>query len=286
MLWLLCFHKNLDAGGGVRKKRFLCFFSVFFWLVAGTAFAYKIRCDKQQARCTIESKRLHVGDYIGVFNERGSLEAIGRVTSIKGLTRSVKMKKIFSKITSRSKALLIKDNEAKNPEEHFRVVKVMKRDGYGVMLGLVSMGVGRGITAFELAGLKEWNFRRRLKVVGRGFYMMGSGTASSTGDEIASENVRYSALAALGGVSSSVYLFNSFSLRGEVTAGLCNVSLTAERTDAKDLVDGQVFPGMGAVFRFGVTALFKGDDYRPFVDASFLKIQNSFNTGIGVGLYF
>ena len=67
-------------------------------------FSYSLRCNKKQTQCQIKTKRLTVGDYVGVFGEDNIFWAVGKVNKIVGLKRIVKITKKFTVITQDARA--------------------------------------------------------------------------------------------------------------------------------------------------------------------------------------
>ena len=47
------------------------------------ALSYSVRCNKKQSSCQIKTKRLTVGDYVGIFGEDNFLQAIGKSRGVR-----------------------------------------------------------------------------------------------------------------------------------------------------------------------------------------------------------
>lgn len=262
------------------------FLGLLFLCLTSNVFAYKLRCDSKQTRCEIKTKRLTVGDHVGVFDKNGLLVATGKIFKIQNSIRIIKVQRKYSKILSSHEALPIKDVEARKPTSYFKLLKQSDDKGYGFQAGLVEMGVGDGISAFEVGGYLNQRWDQNLYFVQRVLYMSGAGEASSTGEKLISETVSYSSWGLLGGIAMFLLPSSNLSLRLEASIGMINVSLTSDATEPKDLVDGKVFPGTGFVARFGGSLLFRIGEWRPMIGVAMYRLQNSFNYGLHVGAYF
>lgn len=268
------------------------FLTISMWVLGGfladLAFAYPLSCNKNQTICEIKTKRVTINDYIGVFDGDGYLIAIGRVTKIRGVSRMVKIKKRYGDIRSSHDGLLIKDREADNPKKYFKFLQPVTEQTFGVQLGLTQLGVGESISAFDLQGYGEWAFRDIFYWVGRLGFLTGSGEASKTDDELISQEVTVQAFSLLGGMAFWLGKALDLGLRTELSLGLSNVSVDLEQGgDAKDVVDGRVFPGMGFSYRFETSVMIRRDRFNHyFAGASFFRLQNSNNLGVHLGVTF
>lgn len=255
---------------------------------AWEAFAgYAVRCNAKQTRCEIKTKRVHIRDYMGIFDEDGNLAAISRVSKISGGTRQLKVTKKFSKIKKGYKATLISDNEARNPKKYFTFLRGSRDQTAGAYLGLTSMGVGEEIRAFEAGGYGEWAWKDSTKFVAHGAFLRGSGVASSTEEALTPSDLTFMALVAMGGVGVTLAEQKSVSVRTSFTLGLAYVSASvSDGGDVKEVVDGRIFPGIGAAFRASADVLVRMDDMTPFAGMALFKIQNSIDYTILGGLRF
>ena len=251
------------------------------------ALALTVRCDRKQVICEINTKRLVKGDYIGIFDLDGYLSAVGRVTKISGAKRTVKIKKKYGFISKSHKASLIKDREASNPRKYFKILESVHDSGYGFLAGLVSLGAGDGLSGFQVGGLAEFSINRNLFYVVRGSYISASGGVSYETDNLQSTTLTASIMSAMGGVAYWAAPNKPISLRTEVSLGLANTSLsTADGSDAKEVADGRLFPGMGLNFRAGADVVSKIGGTRYLLGAAFMKLQNSFSYVVQAGALF
>lgn len=256
-------------------------------LPGGTAMAYRLKCNGAQTRCEVVTKRLVKGDRIGIFNDSKVIIAVGTVTKVSGKVRRIRIDKKFGAIAKDDEALLIKDHEARNPKKYFNYARDPVQKPYGASLGITSLGVGEGIQAMDLQGLAQFPWEGHRLLVARLMYLMGSGTAQTTGDELVQENVGMSAIGASGGVAWLLLPRQDISIRAEAGLGFANVSLnTSGEADAKELLDGRLFPGMGVVLRAEIAVIMRLSGLTPYAGANFLRLQNSNDTGVHAGLLF
>ena len=268
----------------MKKKWVFLLLSLGF---ASSAYGYKLRCNSSQSTCEVVTKRLTVGDHIGVFDQDGYIVAVGKVKKILHARRQVRIIRRFGKILGSHDALLIRDSEAQNPKKYFKFYLEAQQEGLGIQLGLLELGVGEGMTTYDVEGFMESAWRGSTAVVGRLFFMSGSGEASSTGDELKTETVDMTAFGLMGGVSQILFPKMSTSVRGEFALGIVNVSGSSSGgTDLQELVDGRIFPGVGMVTRLGASLLFRYEKSRPYFGAAVYRLQNSTDFGMHFGLLF
>ena len=106
-----------------RMKRYLVLILAVFSLYSSSAYSYSVRCNKDQTQCQIKTKRLTVGDFVGIFDEYKYLQAVGKITKIVGKKRILKITKKFTLITKDSVAKRISDEEAARPRSYFKIYR-------------------------------------------------------------------------------------------------------------------------------------------------------------------
>ena len=134
---------------------YYCCFQVQLYLTVRT-------CNtKQTLLSNPRTKRLTIGDYVGIFGEDKFLQAVGKVTKISGLKRIVKITKKYSLITADSDARMIKDKEAANPRNISRLARVESQRMFGAALGIAQIGLGDGFIGFNFEANYSYTFSRR-----------------------------------------------------------------------------------------------------------------------------
>lgn len=248
--------------------------------------AYPVRCNSQQTVCEVRTKRLVVGDYVGIFDSEGYLVAFGRVKKLKGKAREIKIFKIFERIKRSHRLKRIEDEEAKKPRKFFNIRKGSSDTAYYLGLGLNSIGVGETFSAFDVSGFMQWRWKQNLYLVGRGFFLRGSGKATINKAYLEENDITLQAIGALGGVGYNFLQHDLFTLRGEGSLGVASVNLSSDGEDSpKDLVDGRVSQGVGFVMRAEAGIIIHYGSYSPMISASFLRLQNSNNYAFSAGFF-
>ncbi len=255
-----------------------------------TVWAYRLQCNKQQTSCQANAKRLVTNDYVGVFDEDGYLVAIGRVGKIDGEVRHIAIQKRYGKILASHDAILIKDHEAKNPDKHFKLMIPVARNNWGVQIETLSMGVGEGFPVYGAEAYYQRGLAHNFFFVGRGGYVRGSGKASVTEDLIASQDIDFASFIFTAGMGFELFPEREIMLRTELSLGGAYVSARAggseDKGTIKEIVDGRIYPGMGANLMAVCDVMFHIGQTRPFLGASVYKLQNSLDSGIHLGVYF
>lgn len=249
------------------------------------ALAYKVKCNKTQNLCEVDTTRLTIGDKVGIFSEDGDLVALGEVKTLKGRIRVVDIKKKYGPILRSHNLEMVKDEEYDAPAKYFKVLKKGAEQSAGGSLGLVSLGVGEGFLGFQLDGFMEWLWQNGIFVFGQGFFISGKGNATITEEAINEDTIAMSVIGALGGVSYTGFRNREMSFRGDLGLGFANVSAsTGSGRDVKEVADGRIFPGMGFVMRGEAAMLWTIGDWRPYISGSFIRLQNSNNYGVSLGV--
>lgn len=247
---------------------------------------YKVRCNKEQTECEVDTKRLTAGDHVAIVDEDSHLVALGTVTGLKGRVRTVRIDKKFGSILRSHELDLITDEQYNDPSQ-FKTSKPIAEKSAGVSLGLIAVGVGEGLLGFDGEGYYEMLWKNGIYFVGRGYFVHASGEASITGNEIQSLAVSMNALGGLGGLSYTLFPTSDVAFRGEVGLGFSYVSAAVGGGgDVKKTVDNRVAPGAGLGLRGEVGAIFRAGTMRPFATSSVFLIQRSLNFGLAVGLAF
>jgi hypothetical protein len=262
----------------------MAFFCALF--ISTELFAYKVRCNSEQTLCETETKRLVKGDAIGIFDEDDYLLALGHVTNIKGGIREIKLTKKFYEIGADARLERIEDNESKDPAKHFKIRRSIYARAYGVRGGFLSVGAGEGAMAFELDGFYQWNWRSQHYFLVKGMFGAGSGKASQIKNELTEYNFNMKAFALMGGYATHWISLDALDLRSEFDVGAVNVSVSASNPEvkAKELLDGKIFPGIGAMFGANLSAVTHIRSWDVSFTGQFWALQNSLSYALLVGV--
>lgn len=274
--WIARSHKVLLAG---------CL-SLFFWSV-DQAFAIDMQCNSDQTTCFLKNKRLVPGDFIGVFDSKKRLVAVGEVTKLRGVKRVVTFKKKYGLILKKHSYRLIDDEKALSPEKHFKIYEGPKEAALGFEGGLVSLGVGKGISGFLLDAHLDIHWKKNWYLVGRGYFVYASGDAALDSGEQTSVGVTVNYVGGLVGLGFLLETFEDLYIRGETSLGVVYVTATTENGLAiEDVLDNRIFAGSGLSARVSGSIVYNLSDssFNPIITASALKVQNSTNTTISIGL--
>ena len=98
--WVYLKKNSQSKGIPVTNSRILLLvLSLSSWKALGN---YPILCNSQKTSCEVDTKRLTMGDRVGIFSTGNLLLAIGKVQRLKGKTRVVKITKKFVSMTKES----------------------------------------------------------------------------------------------------------------------------------------------------------------------------------------
>ncbi|RYZ63025.1 MAG: hypothetical protein EOP09_18265, partial [Proteobacteria bacterium] len=117
------------------------------------SYAFTFKCDKEQTRCEVQTKRLTVGDKVGVFTEQKQLVALGEVTDIEGSRRVVVISKKWSTLLRTHDMDIINDQAFKTPEAYYTIVTPLSTKSWGAQVAVVNLGIGDGFLGTEVSGL-------------------------------------------------------------------------------------------------------------------------------------
>lgn len=261
--------------------------SLLALVLATPAFAYKVRCNEQQTECEVDTKRLVAGDRVGIFSESGLIVAIGTVKKLKGRIRIVEVDKKYAPIKRSHELVLIKDEEAQNPQAFFKFYKPAPERMLGGTLGFENMGIGEGFPGIDGQVYVGWQRSENFYFVARGMFLTGKGSATHETNALQKEDISVTYLGVGAGVAYVVFPEGAVSLRGEFAFGIGPLSATISGgQDVTTFVDSRISPGTVPFGRLEGSAIFHLGEWQPIVQANFLRLQNSNNTGIGAGLLY
>lgn len=256
-------------------------------LLSTPAWAYKVKCNETQTECEVDTKRIVVGDRVGIFSEDGLIVAIGTVKKLKGRARVVHLDKKYAEVKANHELMLIKDEEAQNPGQFFKFYRKTAEKTFGTSFGLTAMGVGESFTSYDLQFFMQYKMRENFYLVPRGYYMTGKGRAASNDVFIETRNLSISSMGLIFGGAGELFSQSPLYMRIEGGIGLAKVNASlSDGSDVKNVVDGRIRPGTGPIMRFEVDALYKWNTYKLLAGAHFTRLQNSNNSGVVFGGLF
>lgn len=276
------FERSSPAGGLPPVKRLL---ALAFVLWSSTSFAFPFKCDKDQAQCEVQTRRLTVGDKVGVFTPEKELVALGEVTDIDGGKRIIKITKKWAILLRSHDIDIINDLAYSAPEAHYKIITPLARTAWAGQIALVNIGIGDGFIGTEVSGLFFKHFWRDFSYFGRLHYLTGKGSASDNLGGIQSLDVNINSMGASGGVSEMILPFAAIAIRldAEVGFGVGTVTLSGDY-DKDKILNSRFKDGMGIYARGGAAAVWRRDGIQPEVGLAILHLHNSNNTAFFLGL--
>jgi hypothetical protein len=260
--------------------------SLLSLLLAAPAFSMPFKCDKQQMLCEVQTKRLTVGDKVGVFAGDGQLAAIGEVVEIRNRSRMIKITQKWANLYRSYEMEVIDDDKARNPEKHFRIITPLPELSWGIGLGAINLGVGDSFVGNSLEGGVYWLLWRDLFLTGRLHYISGSGKASDNlGAAVAAASVSVTSAGLSVGISETLAPYEMIALRVDGDLGLSNAMVTLPAgLDEGKVLNERIDDGVGLYMRLGVAAIWRRDGLQPEVGFSFLRLHASNSPGLFVGV--
>ncbi len=259
--------------------------SLFTVFIAAEAWAMPFKCDKQQIMCEVQTKRLTVGDKVGVFASDGQLAAIGEVVEIRNRSRMVKITQKWGNLYRSYEMEVIDDEKAKDPEKNFRVITPLPELSWGVALGAVNLGIGDSFVGSSFEGGIYYLLWRDIFLTGRLHYVTGSGTASDNLGGAGAKSVSVTSAGGSVGLSELISPYELIAIRLDGDIGVSNATVTLPAGLNKGAVlNNRIDDGIGLYFRLGVAAIWRRDGLQPELGFNFLRLHGSNNPGLFIGL--
>jgi hypothetical protein len=250
-----------------------------------SAWALPFKCDKNQDKCEIVTKRWTIGDKIGVFSGDKHLVAIGEVIEIRDQKRIVRVTKKWSTLLRSHDMDIIPDAKYSDPEKSFSIITPLPPFNWAADLGMVILGVGDGFISTEVSGGIYRRFWKDISWMARLHYLTGSGKASDNLGNAGSQSVNVSSFGLTAGLSEMILPYNVFSFRIDGELGVSNVSVTLGGDfNEDDVLNSRVSDGIGIYARASAAAIWRRDGLQPEFGLAFLKLHNTVNPSIFVGV--
>ncbi len=259
--------------------------SLLTFALSTSAWALPFKCDKNQSRCEVDTRRMTEGDKVGIFTDDKQLVGLGEITGIEGTKRIVKITKKWSSFLRSHEMEIIDDNAYQNPEQSFVIITPLGSMAWGAQLGLVNLGVGDGFLAIEASGLFWKQFWRDFSYFGRMHFLTGSGKASDNLGGATAQDVSVTSYGLSGGVSELIMPHSPFSIRLDLEVGVSFGSVTLDGGfDEAKVLNSRFKDGAGLYLRAGPSLLWRRDGIQPELGLAFLKIHGSNSAALTLGI--
>jgi hypothetical protein len=247
---------------------------------------YTIRCNREQTQCEVDTKRLTRGDRVGIFDEDNNIVAVGTVTALKDRIRIFKIDKKLNPIYRDAKQRFLSDTQAENPLKYFTTPNTENKMELGVNIEVTSVGVGNGFMATGLGAFFDYRLFGHNFVVGRFYYLKGSGVATNSDLEVDEAAIDVSSFGLLGGIAIPLITSRTFGLRGEFSLGFGSTSVATDAPfDGTEIIEGKV-GGTGLAARAELDAIYHMGKFNPFIGLSYFRLQSANNYTFSAGAVF
>lgn len=253
--------------------------------LAGTAQAYRLKCDADQQWCFVNTKRMVPGDWVGIFDESQRLVAIGKIEEIVGRARKIRIVKRYAPITKNSGLKRIRDEVLDNPGAYYTIYRGPAQLVAGAQVGLASIGLGKGLAGFSAEGFMDYKINRYLFATGRLFFLYGTGEAAIEGGEFVARDIDVKIFGGLGGLAGMAEPITDLYLRAELSVGAASVNGdTADGIIIDEAVEDRVKEGFGFATKIGLAAIWhRKGSFQPFIEGGFLRVQEANSSIIALG---
>ena len=251
------------------------------------------RCSANQKHCYVFNKRLVTGDKVSIINEKNQLVAIGEISDMRETVRKITILKKYAPITTKCKVSRLTDQEARNPDEYFDMIKPVPSNYIYGSINLGSLRVGQGSTAFGGEGGYDWSMKNGFTYGAKGTFYYASGEASlynAGGDEKVKTDFKTFGVLVEGVGTYRTAESRMLSFRVDLELGLGYLSLNKGEINEDDEVEGfgDYDSGVGLVFGAGGYAIYNSKgSIKPYVGAamSYIKSKRYIRIGLGFSLY-
>jgi hypothetical protein len=191
-----------------------------------TAFANRdFQCGSNNSVCVINDRNMVTGDNVGFFTERGELIATGKVTKMSGSRRSVQLKQVMGQVNENAETYAMLDSPRAVSQEQLKIYKQPSVYAVGGSVGATTLAAGTDAKGMEYSGeMIRRKFLGKVDGFARGSYYSISGPASNIAWKMDPETFYMKSLAAIGGVSYTLFANSDVVLRTEVGGGVAYTS--------------------------------------------------------------
>ena len=269
---------------GMMYVGFICGISIASEVRAAKDFS----CANQNNLCIVNDRNITTGDDVGFFTERGELIATGKVTKMNGARRSVQLKQVMGPVNEQANSYAMLNSPRSLRQEQFKIYKQPSPIAIGGSMGAMTFGAGGDAKGSDTsAEILRRKFLGKVDGFARASYYSITGTARNTAYEMDSSTFKANAMAAIGGVSYTLFADNDVSLRTELGCGLAYTTAKINNSidDAKSSDWGyEVRSGFGAHVRGLLMAGYKFDGWQIEAGVAPAILAGKSATTIGGGL--
>jgi hypothetical protein len=260
-------------------------------LFNGAAIASEIECNREQTKCVTYNAQLTIGDRVGVFNNEDQVVAVGKVKTMDGDRRTVKIVKNYGTIYRKHQIALLNSNVQgiADLEASYEVYSPNALYNFGATTGIASMDVGDSLSGMEVSGYVQKRSYEALCLVLRTTFLGTTGKIARNLDylDAGKRDMSFFGVGVLPGVAASIFEQGTVSFRGELGGGLI-YSRTSLGGDTS-LVEGQGFDtkvsnGIGPMLRAALSMQFKMDSYRAEIMLGQSLVYQARTSTIGIGI--
>jgi|GEM_PF-5977497 hypothetical protein len=254
-------------------------------LFSSSLWAMPFKCDKAQNLCEVQTKRLTIGDKVGIFSGDGQLVALGEVIEIRDRIRLVKINQKWGLLLRSFEMEIIEDEKAQNPEKFFRILTPLPELSWGANLGAINLGIGDSFLGTSVEGMLLWSLWRDMFLTGRLHYITGVGKASDNLGAAGTQDVSLTSFGLSGGVSELLLPYSLFAIRLDGELGFSNTSITLSGDfDEVKVLNYRIRDGIGVYVRLGAAAIWRRDGIQPELGFSFVRLHYANNPSLFIGL--
>lgn len=265
-----------------------------FWFVLGILVPlgelyanYPIRCNVQQDKCQVNTTRLTIGDYVGVFSERNLLVAIGRVESIRDQARLLKMSKKWGPILRSHFARRIDDEAARSPKKFFRIQEPLAKQTLGASANLFTLGLGDGLSGLQVDGEYKKFWKEQLFWSAKLGFIDGSGTAVDTLVSPKGEALSLRAYTLSGGIYRVFAPYAPVAFQLGVDLGFASVSTSiAGDLDYDRAVNGRLSAGNQLYTQFAADGLWRRQGVQPQAGVRLWRLGSATSFALSLGVSY
>jgi hypothetical protein len=257
--------------------------------IASQAHAAKdFSCGNQNNICVINDRNITTGDDVGFFTDRGELIATGKVTKMSGSKRSVQLKQVMGPVSEQADSYAMLDSPRAIRQQQLKIYQQPSPIAIGGSFGAMTYGAGGDAKGFETsAEMIRRKFLGKVDGFARVSYYTITGTSYNTAYEMDPSTFKASAMAALAGVSYTLFSESDVSLRTELGAGLAYTTAKINNSiaDAKSPDWGyKVASGFGPHLRGLVALGYKFEGWQVEAGVAPGVLAGKTATTIGAGL--
>lgn len=244
--------------------------------------AINFRCGAKQLHCLVYDFKLTTGDQVGFFDRVNQLVATGRVVSIQGVYREVKIIEMFDRIPSDARIRLLSGEEIKNLQKNFTIARRFSPRAIGVTAAATTLGILEGFHG------QEFNLFLTQRLRGGFSFNVGSVYTSLAGKAISVDTqteleAKVRGIGVVSDVFYEVLVHKLISFKGGFGLGVMSVDSEIPYPQATNF-DYAIREGINLLGRMSGSASLNLVDWRFEIMLANSYIFHSHMTSLGVGI--